>query len=335
MRGKNLVKLIKALELMAKPAGTTINELSEKLEIDRRSVYRLIKLIEELGCPIYDDKVPYEKRKRWKLEQSYIKKLPNMSIPDMIFTLSELVALQLLKGESRLYRGTDIEKSIASAYRKIGMFVPDGLSDKLDKIRALFVPSNKLAKDYSGKEEIISLLTEAILEKKTCFVKYHSFQDDKVKNFKIDPLHFFESNGGLYVFVNATTFGDIRILAVERIQDLKITDDSFEYPADFDPEKSLDSAFNIVFDDPIEVKIWFPADQAKYINERTWAEDQNIIEQQDGSVILKMKTSGWWDVKMWVLSFGAEAVVLEPSELREEIVEEMKTILDIYTKRNK
>ena len=43
-----------------------------------------------------------------------------------------------------------------------------------------------------------------------------------------------------------------------------------------------------------------------------------------------MSTSGWWDVKRWVLSFGADAKVLEPIELRKEIVEELSAAEDRY-----
>ena len=67
MRGRNLIKLLKALELFSKPEGTTIEEMAEHLEVDRRSVYRLISLSEELGFPIYDEKIPLEKDKRWVL----------------------------------------------------------------------------------------------------------------------------------------------------------------------------------------------------------------------------------------------------------------------------
>ncbi|OQY11982.1 MAG: hypothetical protein B6I30_05690 [Desulfobacteraceae bacterium 4572_187] len=83
MRGKNLIKLLKALEILSKPEGTTIKQMVTQLAVDRRSVYRLIEVIEDLGFPIYDEKIPFEKEKRWKLEESYLKKLPNMKVPDI------------------------------------------------------------------------------------------------------------------------------------------------------------------------------------------------------------------------------------------------------------
>jgi len=56
MRGTNLVKLFRALECFAKPAGTTVRELQNALSLDRRSVYRLIGTMEELGFPIWAER---------------------------------------------------------------------------------------------------------------------------------------------------------------------------------------------------------------------------------------------------------------------------------------
>jgi predicted DNA-binding transcriptional regulator YafY len=330
MRGRNLIKLLKALDLLSKHEGVTIGELGDQLGIDRRSVYRLISVIEELGFPLYDDKIELEREKRWKLEESYLKKLPNMKVPDVNLTLPEIISLYLIKSEANVFSGTEIEGHARSAFGKLSMFLPQDTLPKLDNIKALFVSASKFSKDYSGKETIINQLMEAMLKRETCYVTYHSFYDDEVKNFKIDPLHFFEKDGGLYVLVNTTTFGEIRTLAVERIQGLAETGSIFAYPNDLDAEELLASAFDIVYGDPIKVKIWFSADQARYIRERQWSRTQEIEDQEDGSIILSMDTSGWWDIKRWVLSYGSAAKVLEPEELKEEIIDELDVALHAY-----
>ena len=330
MRGTNLIKLFRILELFSKSGGTTLKEISETLDIDRRSVYRWIDLVEELGFPIYDDKIPLEKKKRWKLQETYLNKYKAMQSPVMNMTLSEVISLHLLKGEEKIYKGTGIEKTINSAFKKMETLVPANLLKQFSKIKTIFIASSKFAKDLSDKEEIIDSLTDAMLKQKTCYVKYHSFYDNKIKNFKIDPLHFFENKGGLYLFVNTTRFKEIRKLAVERIEELKITDASFRYPKEFNPEERLNAAFDIVDDEPMQVKIWFSADQARYIRERKWANEQKITNKRDGSIVLELNTSGWDDVKRWVLSYGSQAKVLKPTKLRKEIISDLEASRKIY-----
>jgi hypothetical protein len=41
-------------------------------------------------------------------------------------------------------------------------------------------------------------------------------------------------------------------------------------------EALLDRSFGMFHDDPLGVKIWFSADQARYIRERQWAQEQKI-----------------------------------------------------------
>ena len=92
----------------------------------------------------------------------------------------------------------------------------------------------------------------------------------------------------------------------------------------------IESAFDIVYGDPIDVKIRFSADQARYIKERKWSKTQKIEDQDDGSIILSMSTSGWWDIKRWILSYGAEVEVLEPEELRDHILKEINIAKEHY-----
>jgi predicted DNA-binding transcriptional regulator YafY len=184
--------------------------------------------------------------------------------------------------------------------------------------------------DYTGKEETIESLTDAILQKKTCLVEYHSFFSGKMKTFHIDPLKLFDWNGGLYLSVRVAEYNSIRTLAVERINQINITEKEFDTPADFDPDAIMDDAFGIVYDDPVAVKIQFSAKQAPYIQERQWCKNQSIEKLQDGAIVLTMNTSGWHDVRQWILSFGSDAVLLEPADKRDEIKDIIKQTTVLY-----
>jgi len=332
MWGSQAVLMIRAVNLLSRPQGATNEELQRDLEVSRSTVFRLKNALEELGFPLAEDDSLFDGRKRWLLQKDYVLKLPNINMPDLRLTPQEILSLYFIKGNSKLYRGTEIEANINSAFAKLGVFLPAELEKKLAHLEYLFISSAKFTKDYAGKEEIIGKLSDSIFERKTCAVEYHSFADDRDKKFRIDPLHFFERDGGLYLFVRTTDYGGIRTLAVERIQRVEDTKDYFTYPDDFDPQALLESAFNLTYDDPVSVKIWFSAGQAKYVQERQWAKGQKIMKQPDGSILLEMDTSGRWEIKKWVLSFGAEAKLLEPEDLRTEIKKEIDCSLHNYNR---
>jgi len=220
-----------------------------------------------------------------------------------------------------LFKGSVISDDIESAFKKISNALSPETKSVLERYAALFISVPKTPKDYSGHDETIEELSMAILARKTCRISYGAFSSEKVttSSYDINPLHFFERDGGLYVFVEVTFYKDIRLLAVERIKSIEMTETSFDWPKDFDAEALLSTAFGLYWDEPFTVKVRFPASQARYIKERKWAERQQIVELPDGSIILTMDTSGRYDVKRWVLSFGADAEVLEPVEMREEI----------------
>jgi len=332
MWGANIAKILTIFDMLSTRRGATVKQISEKLEIDRANVYKWLNLIEEeFGFPILNEKDVIENKTRKRLDKDYYHQRGTKNLPDFKFSPQELIALHFLKGEAKAINDIDLADNIKSAFTKIGMFAPKGFVKKLAKLQSLFILDTKMAKSYAGKQEIIDQLTDAMLGNQTCYVSYHSFSDDKDKNFKIDPLHFFEHQGGLYIFVNATSFGDIRKLAVDRINRVEDAGDSFEYPEDFDPVESQKHAFGLVSDDPLEVEIWFSAGQARYIKERVWAEGQEIVEQEDGSIILKMQTSGSFEVKKWVLGYGAEAEVLGSEKLRKEIAYDITKLNKTYS----
>ena len=141
--GRHLVKMLKAVDFLARPGGATMEELGDELEVDRRTAYRIRETLEELGFPLYDDTSSQDGKKRYCFEESYLKKLPNLKIPELNFTPSELIALYFIRSNGKLFSGTDIERNIESAFTKLDAFMPEGLARNLEKVKTLFVSSSK------------------------------------------------------------------------------------------------------------------------------------------------------------------------------------------------
>jgi len=318
--------MMRTLDMLCSQRGATVEQVGEELEVDKRSVYRMIKNIEDLGFLIDSFKDPVENRTRKRIDKEFHQKIGPINFPDIKLSPSEIISLYLLKGESKIIKGTDLEKTIESAFAKIGMFAPKGMAKNLSKLQSLFLLDTKMAKNYKGKEPIIDQLTDAMLSMQTCHIRYHSFYNDTVKNFKIDPLHFFEQNGGLYLFVRTTAYNDIIVLAVERIQNIEPDESYYEYPKDFDPDEYLKQSFGLIHDEPLNIEIRFLKEQARYIKERQWSYNQKIQDNEDGSIILKMQISGKFEIKRWVASFGTYAEILKPESLREEFKKDIQQL---------
>jgi predicted DNA-binding transcriptional regulator YafY len=72
---------------------------------------------------------------------------------------------------------------------------------------------------------------------------------------------------------------------------------------------------------------------ARYVQEATWHPSQRLAPVSDGSLLAEFSLSGTEEIKQWLLGFGRHAVVLEPVRLREEIIEELRALLEQYGPR--
>jgi predicted DNA-binding transcriptional regulator YafY len=86
----NSIKLLKAINLLASPSGTTVKKLMSKLDISRRTAFRLLSTLEELGIPLIDDQPGPRIEKTYHILESYVLKLPNMAVPNPGFTRDEI-----------------------------------------------------------------------------------------------------------------------------------------------------------------------------------------------------------------------------------------------------
>jgi predicted DNA-binding transcriptional regulator YafY len=121
----NTVKFLKAVNLLASQKGMTVKGLSESLGISRRSVFRLLQALEELGFPLIDASSRSKRDYRYRLADSYVLKLPNMSVPNVSLTNDEIIFVLSLLDTCKQYNLLCDTRLLNSIKEKFTAMLPD------------------------------------------------------------------------------------------------------------------------------------------------------------------------------------------------------------------
>ena len=109
------------------------------------------------------------------------------------------------------------------------------------------------------------------------------------------------------------------MFVLDRIKMLKITDERFTPPKDFNLDDFMRHSFKVMHDELYTVRVRISPAWARWVGEKIWHESQRAKKNGDGSLELTFKVAGLDEIKRWVLSFGPEAVVMEPEKLQEMV----------------
>jgi predicted DNA-binding transcriptional regulator YafY len=334
--GRNISKILKAVDLLARPQGVSNKELASHLNLSSRSVFRLLSTLADLGFPISDERSSFGGETRHFLLESFVRKLPNLSMPQIALTPRESLFLYFLLARDTIFADSEVERDLASLKSKLAALLPAATSTPSGgrvslPLSSLFTASPNGLKSYAGHDAIIDTILDGLEQLRTLHITYYSPSHQTTKSYSAQPLRLFEHRGGIYLFVRLPKTNVIRIIAVDRIRSAKLLDTAFAYPQDFDPEALLASAFDLTLNDPVTASIRFSPQDAPYVRERHWSNDQSIVSHPDGSITLSLTTSGTKDLLRWLLSFGSGAEILSPPALRDALHTEALKLANLYS----
>ena len=78
------------------------------------------------------------------------------------------------------------------------------------------------------------------------------------------------------------------------------------------------------------VKVRFSKRIAPYIRESLWHWSQQLTARPDGDLLYEVCVSYPKEVAWWAMSWGSEAEVLEPPELRAYVADEVRKLVGLY-----
>ncbi|HDQ71118.1 MAG TPA: WYL domain-containing protein [Chloroflexi bacterium] len=305
--------------LLAHPEGLTQAEIARRLQVNRSTIHRYL--------PDLDRFCVYETADgKLLIDRDHY-------LAQVHLTMHEAMALHLA---ARLMatRTDKHNPHAAAALRKLGL--------ALEQLAPLISQHLSISADVMDDaarrhdpvyQEVLETLTRAWSLGRKVHLK-HQMPDQQVFEYIFAP-YFIEPYAvgqTAHVIGWRDPPGALRTFKIERIKAIRILDETYTIPGDFDPHDLLANAWGIWYTEaePVEVALRFHPRVAHRVRETRWHQSEEIEEQPDGSLVWRAKVAEPQEMLNWIRGWGADATILEPEELRQQMAGEARRLAKAY-----
>ncbi len=301
-----------AMMLRDHPDGISAQDLAKRVGVSKRTIYRDIDAMTmDAELPIWAD------AGKFGLEAGAF-------LQPLALTLHEATTLFLA---ARMLAKTSDEHDteLIGAFVKLAQILPRALAEHVQATVDAFATTP----ENPAFTRVFRVLAEAWAGRRVVEIEYAAGVYDPSKGprkTRVRPL-FIEPSAlthALYLICFDEERDARRTFKVERIVSASLTPQTFEPPEGEAPASELLRAWDVISDeDPIEVVIRFSPAVAKRADETRWHPTQQTEPQPDGSLLWRGTVAGSREIRVWIMGWGADAEVLEPAALRDDVAAEL------------
>jgi predicted DNA-binding transcriptional regulator YafY len=309
-------RLLRILQILSSGRKVTTTELQHRFNgaVSLRTLQRDLLALSEAGIPLISEKTAANEN-IWSLMSRFRSFIP------LPLETNEYLAAHILKANLKVFQKTPFGDEIKSLIKKIDQIVPEDVfletdDGKADKLFENYSAGNF---DYSPHGETINKLISAILHGNICEVTYQNPYASEEKTYPIEPVRLVYYSGGLYVIVYFRKYEKFRLLAIQRIKKLIITDENYPQDHLFDPDLFWKNKFGLFSADQVEVTLQFSKEIRHHIEGRTWHHSQEMKVKKDGTLVLSMKVGLSPELVSWIMGWHEYVTVKSPDELIDTI----------------
>jgi predicted DNA-binding transcriptional regulator YafY len=337
-------KLAKLHELFAKyPQGLTIPEISTLLRLTTRSVRRYLGYLRGPGGSDTLESVPQGARGvlRWRMNPRDRGRAMNLRRTQAYALLSVRQAFEPLRG-SALFEELEVVRLqiLQLAQRPLRAGGADIASDTRMEERFVLVPETSRAQAPKGGE--LDDVFRAVADLRVLTFRYvqpkgTALADTAVSTLEgareshargtrvtLHPYAMVLYRGGVHCIGRDTRTGQIEVYALSRMRESEPSESQrFELPEDFSVTDFVHGAFGLGRAKHAVV-VEFSPQVADEIRAQRLHPKQRIATAADGRVRLSLNVPSLAEALAWVLRFGSAARVIEPPELRDAVLRELR-----------
>jgi len=284
-------RLLGIIYILLSKETVTAAALAERFEVSVRTIYRDIEVLSEAGIPVYAKKG----------KNGGICLMEQFVLNKMLITKEE--QQQILSAL------LSVEETTVSEEKKI-----------LQKLGNFFKtdPVNWIAIDFSdwgsGQKALYKDIKRAILTKKVIEFDYYGQNREMIRR-TVEPIQLLFKEYTWYLSAYCRERKALRLFKLTRIKRMRVWEEEFEPRAEW---------YQIQEDAPQEtlyyaptITLWIDQKEAYRVYDRFTESEIEVLEDGNFLVRVAYPLDEW--VYSLILSFGASAKVLDPSEIQQEI----------------
>ena len=318
-RKYQMARIIEVASLIHKePRRWTRPRLASHLEVNLATIQRYIDLLRDMGIEI----VPRGK-------QGY-EMISDFFLPALNLNFEEGLALVTA---ARFYQSAEGERAVEvlnSAIHKITSNLPKRTNETLNQLAPQIEVPHQQVSQIDETQPHKEQLYDAIRERRKVNIRYNSFSSGKQEQHRLSPYAVMFRKHGWYVIGHSERSDQILTFRINRINSLSISYTFYTIPEDFSVQKYMEKSWDFRLGPETHVVIEFAPRIAPLIREVRWHSTQKIYENADGGLRFEATVAGWQEVGWWVMSWGEEAEVIEPRELRQWVADTARKMVGVY-----
>ncbi|MFB6097538.1 MAG: helix-turn-helix transcriptional regulator [Salinibacter sp.] len=297
---------------LAPDAWTRAADLARALGVSERTVYRDVQAMVEAGIPLQG--VP---GKGYRLPEDYL-------LAPVQLTTDEAIMLVLGSAYAAQNFGGRYQAAARAAQHKLeGVLSPEDRERALSLQGSVPLVSPSVFGD-STEEGLLRQVRHALVEERTLIATLNGSGEGASPR-TIDPYGLVQQGPAWHIVGYGHDRDRVVHLRLERIEDLEMTDDTFERPASYGTPPNGPGT------EPRQrVRIVFAAEVAASVQVAPSLDVTTREHLADGRLLLTLKVDHELEVMPWLLSWGSHAQILEPRALRERVAAEARAIVDQY-----
>lgn len=167
----------------------------------------------------------------------------------------------------------------------------------------------------------LAVLRDALAERRRCRIRYLKAGGSEPETRLVAPYALVLATGRWYVVGHSAEADAVRVFRLDRALEVLSTDEPYSIPDDFDPHAYLEHGIVYRPGEEREAVVRYSPRIARWFVER-----EPVEELADGSVVVRRRVADPEWIVRHVLSYGADAELLEPADLREAVRERLREI---------